>query len=192
MFENPRRGKQARNFTKNVPKILDLKSPSEQIFSEKWRWVPLIKKTWVDVDWQKVRLHSSFNPITTAFCRKTPFEACWAIFQSQSGLKRNQTFPSCRASFYSWCHKLHRAYAEGKISKSLLTAPRPIPFSFCPSYFFCFIFPDSFLVPLLRIYWASFWFENFLQNTERERVVETSKWVVEHEQDFSLEFFWPN
>ena len=25
----------------NVPKILDLKSSSEQIFSEIWRWVPL-------------------------------------------------------------------------------------------------------------------------------------------------------
>ena len=25
MFENPRRGRQARNFTTNVPKILDLK-----------------------------------------------------------------------------------------------------------------------------------------------------------------------
>ena len=34
MFENPRTGKQARNFTTNVPKILDLKSSSEQIFSE--------------------------------------------------------------------------------------------------------------------------------------------------------------
>ena len=33
MFENPRRGRQARNFTINVPKILDLKSSSEQIFS---------------------------------------------------------------------------------------------------------------------------------------------------------------
>ena len=31
MFENPRRGKQARNFTENDPKILDLKSSSEQI-----------------------------------------------------------------------------------------------------------------------------------------------------------------
>ena len=30
--ENPRRGRQARNFTTNVPKILDLKSSSEQIF----------------------------------------------------------------------------------------------------------------------------------------------------------------
>ena len=35
MFENPRRGRQARNFTTNAPKILDLKSPSEQIFSRK-------------------------------------------------------------------------------------------------------------------------------------------------------------
>jgi len=37
MFENPRRGRQARNFTTNVPKILDLKSSSEQIFSA-WDW----------------------------------------------------------------------------------------------------------------------------------------------------------
>ena len=34
LLENPRRGKQARNFTINVPKILDLKSSSEGIFSE--------------------------------------------------------------------------------------------------------------------------------------------------------------
>ena len=34
MFENPRGVRQARNFTTNVPKILDLKSFSEQIFSE--------------------------------------------------------------------------------------------------------------------------------------------------------------
>ena len=41
MLENPRRGRQARNSGKNVPKILDLKSSSEQIFSENCRWVPL-------------------------------------------------------------------------------------------------------------------------------------------------------
>ena len=32
MFENPRRGRQARNFTRNVPNILDLKSSSEKRF----------------------------------------------------------------------------------------------------------------------------------------------------------------
>ena len=42
MFDNPRRGRQARNFTTNVPKILDLKSSSEQIFPENCRWVPLL------------------------------------------------------------------------------------------------------------------------------------------------------
>ena len=35
MFENPRRGRQAGNLTTNAPKILDLKSSSEQIFSRK-------------------------------------------------------------------------------------------------------------------------------------------------------------
>ena len=35
MFENPGRGRQARNFATNVPKILDLKSSSEQIISRK-------------------------------------------------------------------------------------------------------------------------------------------------------------
>ena len=35
MFKNPRRDRQARNFTINVSKILDLKSSSEQIFSRK-------------------------------------------------------------------------------------------------------------------------------------------------------------
>ena len=47
MFENPRRGRQARNFTTNVPKILDVKSSSEQIFSENCRWVPLKKVRWL-------------------------------------------------------------------------------------------------------------------------------------------------
>ena len=35
MFENPRRGRQARNFPTNATKILDLKWSSEQIFSRK-------------------------------------------------------------------------------------------------------------------------------------------------------------
>jgi len=44
-FENPRRVGQARNLTTNVPKILDLKSSSEQIFSKNCRWVPLLHST---------------------------------------------------------------------------------------------------------------------------------------------------
>ena len=34
-FENPRRGRQARNLSENDPKILDLKSSSEQIIFRK-------------------------------------------------------------------------------------------------------------------------------------------------------------
>ena len=37
-----RRCRQARNLTTNVPKILDFKSSSEQIFSRNCRWVPLL------------------------------------------------------------------------------------------------------------------------------------------------------
>ena len=43
-FENHRRSGQARNLTTNAPKILDLKSSSEQIFYENCRWVPLVTK----------------------------------------------------------------------------------------------------------------------------------------------------
>ena len=49
-FENPRRGMQARNLTTIVPKILELKSSSEQIFSKNCRWVPLLLS--VNGSWQ--------------------------------------------------------------------------------------------------------------------------------------------
>ena len=62
MFENPRRGREARNFTTNVPKILDLKSSSEQIFSENWRRVPLERGAKWQISLKKVRK----NP--TIFC----------------------------------------------------------------------------------------------------------------------------
>ena len=43
MFENPRTCRQARNLTTKISKIVDLKSSSEQIFSEICRWVPPLK-----------------------------------------------------------------------------------------------------------------------------------------------------
>ena len=49
MFENPRRGRQARNFTTNVPKILDRKLSSEQIFFENCRLVPLTSENYIQV-----------------------------------------------------------------------------------------------------------------------------------------------
>ena len=68
MFENPRRGRQARNFTTNVPKILDLKSSSEQICSENWRWVPLsIVRT------PKRDVTIGFNPVVESSMCGKPF-----------------------------------------------------------------------------------------------------------------------
>ena len=46
LFENPRRGMQARKFTTNVPKILDLKSSSERIFFRKLSLGALEKRFW--------------------------------------------------------------------------------------------------------------------------------------------------
>ena len=60
MFENPRRGRQAENFTTNIPKILDLKSFSEQIFSDNERWVPpFILQQWGILD---------FSCAVSSFC----------------------------------------------------------------------------------------------------------------------------
>ena len=59
MFENPRRGKQAINFTINVLEFLDLKWSSKQIFSENWRWVPLTLR--------KLLLAASYN---SNYCKK--------------------------------------------------------------------------------------------------------------------------
>ena len=67
MFENPRRGGQARNFTTNVPKILVLKSSSEQIFSRK---LPL-----------GAPVSLTFLPVK--FCQETLFEADRALFMNR-------------------------------------------------------------------------------------------------------------
>ena len=71
MFENPGRDRQARNFTTNVPKILNLKSFPEQIFSENCHWVPLNKVVDLyDVEdvrnWRTIsprRKHSEDSPV---------------------------------------------------------------------------------------------------------------------------------
>ena len=72
MLENPRRGRQAINFTTNVPKILDLKLSFEQIFSKNCRWVPLCYY----VCWVGQSLGCYFVEIVSRFaCLK-----CQAVF----------------------------------------------------------------------------------------------------------------
>ena len=62
MFENPRRGRQARNFTTNAPKILDLKSSSEQIFSRKLALGAPGKKSLVD---ERIQLFARLSNVAT-------------------------------------------------------------------------------------------------------------------------------
>ena len=82
MFENPRRGRQGRNFTKNVPEILDLKSASEQIFSENWRWdchhgkcITIKRTTPFSVRYDKIRIQlrkvAADNAKVFSLARKT-------------------------------------------------------------------------------------------------------------------------
>ena len=65
MSENPRRGRQARNFTTKVPKILDLKSSSEQIqFPKIDVGCPCIDvlKSWADAQGAQERDDDRANP----------------------------------------------------------------------------------------------------------------------------------
>ena len=108
MFENPRRGRQARNFTTNVPKILDLKSSSEQIFLEHWHWVPLhdyqhsilekcfaiFERIWYPFEWLGVSVQKKFSSIWTA----------WAICSEKIVVRLN----SLCYPFQKECHPFER------------------------------------------------------------------------------------
>ena len=61
MFENTRRGRQARNFTTNVLKIVDLKSSSEQIIFQK------LTLGAPDVRESKPVLDSGFHAVDSGF-----------------------------------------------------------------------------------------------------------------------------
>ena len=78
MFENARRGRQARNFATNVPKILDLKSSTEQVFSENWRLVPLFIILWPRERF--IPIHFSLRLIkwnVSCFSWKPPWPLTW-------------------------------------------------------------------------------------------------------------------
>ena len=102
MFENPRRGREARNFTTNVPKILDLKSSFEQIFSENWRWVPLT----FSVD-TLLNFPMPFNIILTYTntSRVNAFRRLLALFLCNFCKNQLFTYPSsdsCQSFSLSW------------------------------------------------------------------------------------------
>ena len=76
-----RRARQARNFTTNVPKILDLQSSSEQIFSKSWRWLPLINGT-NNLNFTRVGEHSIYQNwgkerLSPLRLKRTLGRSCW-------------------------------------------------------------------------------------------------------------------
>ena len=95
MFENPRRGRQARNFTTNVPKILVFKSSSEQIFSRK---LPL----GAPVSWKR----------------------CWLVFSYHGKFSRFQVLKYVEYSAYTGCISLYIYCLITCNIKSLLSVPK--------------------------------------------------------------------
>ena len=85
MFENPRRGRQARNFATNVSKILDLKSSSEQIFFRKLSLgAPEIKRAAI----VQISFHSGFARNTAKIL--TPIiTRIWNLFISTQSWPRS-------------------------------------------------------------------------------------------------------
>ena len=100
MFENPRTCRQAQNLTTKISKILDLKSSSEQIFSENCRWVPL---NFVD-------RHNSINLSLTRskmaeptyFLRNCALVFCWVFHRLCKNLRPfNVLYESLRNTLYA-------------------------------------------------------------------------------------------
>ena len=85
MFENPTRGRQARSFATNVPKILDLKSSSEQIFFRKLSLgAPEIKRAVI----VQISFHSGFARNTAKIL--TPIiTRTWNLFISTQSWSRS-------------------------------------------------------------------------------------------------------
>ena len=108
MFENPRRGREARNFTTNGPKILDLKSSSEQIFSKNWRWVPLSIAGPAPVAWISLFLYVALMNSLQHFL---PYKG----WDKNSFTLENDTFSdsSSLTSQYTWALELILAFVSG-------------------------------------------------------------------------------
>ena len=134
MFENPRRGRQARNFTTNVPKILEFISSSEQIFSENWRWVNLI-----DCSHKSLRVHRrNFVKIFVSereCCRREKshkFCLIWffATCCCDKILSQRQRFSQRVVRVATCCCKLspsvYRTLKLLVISVHIIAAPRPM------------------------------------------------------------------
>ena len=109
MFGNPRRGRQARNFTTNAPKILDLKSSSEQIFSRKLPLGAPVKLVILCVLLQSKRPLKLLNVEVVIFKRRCPLKCCQGInskFKSEeTSKKKEKQLPLKVQMFSPFCYQ---------------------------------------------------------------------------------------
>ena len=135
MFENPRRGRLARNFATNVPKILDLNSSSEQIFSENWSWVPLKSKQLETPRASSYLISYSGNQIWRSPLLFFPQTNCYYLeffftlhsrlqaWNARTGIQRVQSLPSGDSVLQTqdgWRKIAKRAVDPSVVTKSLL------------------------------------------------------------------------
>ena len=92
---------QARNLTTNVPKILDLKSSSEQIFSKNGRWVPLT----IILMWQGMMLTRLLFNKKTKMRRKRRCMTNWTLLQNFfASTERRERIKENSTGLRSWIH----------------------------------------------------------------------------------------
>ena len=127
MLENLRRGRQARNITINVPKILDLKSSSEQIFSKNWRWVPLI--AWDSFYDITVCCPAKFRTALFTLAGWDILDKCFDSSQNKLPVRRKVTailYDSWRYATTPWCQiRFHHARRYHALDVLVVTKGNP-------------------------------------------------------------------
>ena len=122
MFENPRSGRQARNFTKNVPKTLDLRSSSEEIFSENCRWVPLLCHK---VNLPRCEVNLTSCVARQPLCHKVNLPSCIARqpLCHRVNLPRCEVYLSSCVARQPLCHKVNLLRCEVNLSSCVARQP---------------------------------------------------------------------
>ena len=123
MFKNPRRSRQARNFTENDPKILDLKSSSEQIIFRKLSLgAPVLSAAVVmtelmtaTLQWVMESLMKTF-PIVHRTFLLSYFRGCWLLdFSCARMWTHNEAFIELAAAVF--CKRLQEHQAMSFVTK---------------------------------------------------------------------------
>ena len=112
-FENPRRGRQARNLSENDPKILDLKSSSEQIIFRKLSLgapekCSNCRVTSLSVPFPILRYFPPTGCIYKSRCFDSDFFLEVFFSVEEGGERPDFGWLSIRATLFSFVHTMHR------------------------------------------------------------------------------------